>query len=73
MRRPLIRRYTAEEEEFRRCFTFPQEEMRRFTSAPWGGGFRWFKAVNVIPIEWFRRPPGWGSIIVVKDEQERDE
>jgi hypothetical protein len=51
----LIRRYTPEDEKFLRELVFPEEERRLFTSAPWRGEFRWFRASNVVPLEYFRR------------------
>jgi len=35
--------------------TLPQEDRHKFTSAPWSGGYRWFRT-NVTPIEHYRRP-----------------
>jgi hypothetical protein len=50
--------YTDDEAEaFLRSITPPEEERRQYTSAPWGGGFRWFRSPNVIPIEQYRRRP----------------
>jgi hypothetical protein len=51
----LVRRYAKHTEDFHRKFTLPQEDRRQFTSAPWSGGFRWFRT-NVTPIEYYRRP-----------------
>ena len=45
----------AEDEAFLRQFVFPEEDRHLFTSAPWRGGFRWFRSPNVVPIE-FGRP-----------------
>jgi hypothetical protein len=44
-----------EAEAFLRTIVPPEEERRLYTSAPWSGGFRWFKSENVIPIERYRR------------------
>jgi hypothetical protein len=44
----------AEEEEddaFLRRFVVPEEDRHLFTSAPWNGGFRWFRSSNVVPLE----------------------
>jgi len=51
----LVRTYSPSEEEFFRRLTWPQEDRRRFTSASWSGGYRWFRT-NVTPIEHYRRP-----------------
>ncbi len=45
----------ATSEEFLRSITPPEEDRRRYTSAPWSGGFRWFRAPNIIPLEQYRR------------------
>jgi hypothetical protein len=51
----LVRRYQPDDEAFRRELTFAEEDRHKFTSAPWSGGYRWFKT-NVTPIEYYRRP-----------------
>jgi hypothetical protein len=43
--------YTGEAEAFWRSVTFPADELARFTAAIPVGGFRWFRAPNVTPIE----------------------
>jgi hypothetical protein len=40
-----------DDEAFLRAVTFPEEERRLFTTAPWSGGYRWFRSPNVVPIE----------------------
>jgi hypothetical protein len=48
----------AEDEDddvFMRRITYCEEERRLHTSAPWSGGYRWFRSPNVIPIERWRR------------------
>ena len=42
-------------EAFLRSVTFPEEDRRRLTTAPWSGGFRWFRSDNVIDLEAYRR------------------
>ncbi len=32
-------------------FVIPEEDRPRFTSAPWDGGYRWFRSENVICLE----------------------
>ena len=44
-------------EDFLRSVTPPEEDRRLYTSMPYRGGFRWFRATNVIPIEQWRRRP----------------
>lgn len=38
-----------------RDWTFPEEDRHLYTTAPWTGGFRWFRSANVIPLEQYRR------------------
>jgi len=52
----LVRRYQPDDEAFRRQLTFAEEDRHKFTSAPWSGGYRWFRSPNVTPIEYYRRP-----------------
>jgi hypothetical protein len=40
---------------FSRKLTFPEEDRHLFTTAPWHGGFRWFRSPNVVPIEQLRK------------------
>jgi hypothetical protein len=44
-----------EDEAFLRRVIFCEEDRHKITSAPWTGGFRWFKSPNIIPIEQWRR------------------
>lgn len=44
------------DEAFLRSMTFPEEDRRMFTAAPWSGGFRWFRSPNVIPLERYKVP-----------------
>lgn len=44
-----------EDEAFLRRLILPEEDRRLFTSAPWRGGYRWFRSHNVIPIEQMAR------------------
>lgn len=50
-----------EDEAFLRRLIRPEEDRRRYTIAPWSGGYRWFRSPNVVPIEQHRsrrRPAG---------------
>ena len=51
----LKRRYNLKDESFLRSVVFAEEDRHLFTTAPWHGGFRWFRSVNVEPIEYWRR------------------
>jgi len=51
----ILRRYTPQDESFFRQVVFPEEDRHLFTTAPWHGGFRWFRSANVVPIEHWRR------------------
>ena len=37
-----------------RTWTWPEEDRHLFTAAPWDGGFRWFKADNVVCLEQYQ-------------------
>jgi hypothetical protein len=43
-------RQAEDEDAFWRKLVLPQEERMRL-GIPWQGGYRWFKSVNIIPIE----------------------
>jgi hypothetical protein len=45
----------ANYEAFLRQFVFPEEDRHLFTTAPWRGGFRWFRSPNIVPIEFGRQ------------------
>jgi hypothetical protein len=51
----IARRYNLQDEEFFRQVVFAEEDRRLFTTAPWHGGFRWFRSPNVVPIERWQR------------------
>lgn len=42
-------------EAFLRTITPPEEDRRRYTTASWSGGYRWFRSGNVVPLEQYRR------------------
>jgi hypothetical protein len=44
------------DETFLRTVIFPEEERRLFTTTPWSGGYRWFKASNVVCLDRYRSP-----------------
>ena len=44
----IEKRFREGEATFFRSMMFPEEERRRYTSQPWDGSFRWFKAENVL-------------------------
>jgi hypothetical protein len=43
-----------DEDAFWRKLVLPQEDRMRL-GIPWHGGYRWFRASNVVPIEQWRR------------------
>jgi hypothetical protein len=47
-------RQTADEGTFFRHLTLPEEDRHLLTSAPWDGGFRWFRSSNVVCLERYR-------------------
>ena len=44
----------AEDENFLRRLVLPEEDRARY-GIPWSGGYRWFRSLNVIPLESERR------------------
>jgi hypothetical protein len=51
----LVRRCSTNDEAFWQRVVFPEEERRHFTRKPHDGAYRWFRAINVIPIERWQR------------------
>ena len=47
---------------FARLILPPEEDRARLTTTPWQGGYRWFRAPNVICLEKARRLRGRGRI-----------
>jgi hypothetical protein len=47
--------------QFLREWTFPEEDRALFTTAPWGGEYRWFRSPNVVCIERWRRKKAQGK------------
>jgi hypothetical protein len=45
-----LERYEAAQ-VFLRELTIPEEDRSRYTSAPWSGGYRWFRSPNVVCLE----------------------
>lgn len=44
------------EQDDLRQWTFPKEDRPLYTTQPWqGGGYRWFRSPNIVPIEQWRR------------------
>jgi hypothetical protein len=46
---------SSADEDWIRRWTIPEEERAKFTSEPWRGGARWFRAPNVVCLEIWRR------------------
>jgi hypothetical protein len=51
-----------EDEEWRRQLTFPYEDRRILTAAPWRGEHRWFRSANVVALEHYRSRDEWRCI-----------
>lgn len=51
------RKRSAEEEAALRRYIMAEEDRARLTSEKWGGGYRWFKADNVVCLEHYRAAP----------------
>jgi hypothetical protein len=47
--------WTEKEERFWQRLILPEEDRRLYTSAPWKGGYRWFRSPNIVPLEKYRR------------------
>jgi hypothetical protein len=45
----------VDEQQSLRELTFPEEDRHLYTTAPWKGGYRWFRSPNIIPIEQCRQ------------------
>ena len=52
----LVRVRTKEEEAFWQKLILPEDDLRRQGWPHVAGGYRWFRAPNVIPIERWKRP-----------------
>jgi hypothetical protein len=66
----LVRRYIKSTEDFHRKLTLPVEDKRPGAGATWyGGGFRYFRTPNIVPIEHYRlsgrapAPIGLGRVL----------
>ena len=46
---------TEPDDSFLREWTIPEEDRHKYTSQPWAGEYRWFRACNVICLEQYRR------------------
>jgi hypothetical protein len=46
----LLTQYEADH-QFLRRFTLAQEDRVLVTDAPWPGGYRWFRSLNVVCLE----------------------
>jgi hypothetical protein len=57
--------------DFLRRLTFPEEELRSLTTAPWSGERRWFRSPNVVPMEWYRSPDQVSHILSVLHQRRR--
>jgi hypothetical protein len=51
----LERKYTESDEAFMREIAPAEEDRHLFTSAPWNGGYRWYRSSNVVCIEQYAR------------------
>ena len=51
----MERRYSNDELASLREWVFPEEDRHLYTTAKWGGSFRWFHDPKVVCIEHYRR------------------
>ena len=47
--------YIEDANSYLRDLIFTEEDRHLFTTAPWHGGYRWFRSPNVVPIEQWRQ------------------
>ena len=64
-------RHHPDGEDFLRRLTFPEEELRSLTTAPWNGERRWFRSANVVPMERYRSPDQVSHILSVLRQRRR--
>jgi hypothetical protein len=50
----MEKRHTAEEEQSLRQYILCQEDRATLTGETWNGGYRWFRAENVVCLEHYR-------------------
>jgi hypothetical protein len=50
-------RLVREDDQFWQALVPPEEDRAEYTTAPWTGGYRWFRSPNVICLERYRREP----------------
>jgi hypothetical protein len=48
-------RQLADTEAFLREWTIPEEDRAKYTTAKWTGEYRWFRSLNVVCLEQYRR------------------
>jgi hypothetical protein len=53
----IKKRFSEQEDAFFRKLCIPEEDRHRYTSSPWDGSFRFFRAENVICLEHYQRSP----------------
>jgi hypothetical protein len=51
-----------DEHTFARVVTFPEEDRMKYTSAKWGGEYRWFRSPNIVCLEKARRLKAQGRL-----------
>lgn len=51
----MEKRYSDEEVASLREWIFPEEDRHLYSTAKWGGSFRWFRSPNIFAIEHYRR------------------
>jgi len=51
----IEKRFSEREDAFFRNLCIPEEDRHRYTTSPWDGSFRFFRAESVICLEHYRR------------------
>ena len=52
----MMKRHTVREEKSLRRYILCEEDRATLTAEKWNGGYRWFRSVNVVAIEHYKRP-----------------
>jgi hypothetical protein len=52
----IARAYSEADEAFMQTIVVPEEQRVKLTNQPWAGGYRWYRAPNVVCLEHYRRP-----------------
>jgi hypothetical protein len=57
----LTSTHNADVQQSLREWAFPEEDRHLYTTAPWRGEYRWFRASNVVCLEQWQRKKAQGT------------